>query len=148
MPIEASWSRCRCSTVCLKAKGHQLASSPAARRCTRVCAWMIPNSDSHRPLPADSSPAVLVCRMSPCVPQSRSFTCELSCPVAMKPPHRQLKGPQLHVHLLHCSNYLFGMPALHWHRKGEVADFHILKFGHLFFPELILHVPPADLCCC
>ena len=36
MPIEASWSRCRCSTVCLKAKDHQLASSPAARRCTRV----------------------------------------------------------------------------------------------------------------
>ena len=45
--------------------------------CTKMytsCAWMIANSDSHRPLPADSSPAVLVCRMSRCVHQSRSLT--------------------------------------------------------------------------
>ena len=74
MPIEANWSRWRCSTVCLKARGHQSAFSPAARRCALVCAWIMPSSDSRRPLPADSSPAVLVCKMSLWAHQSRSLT--------------------------------------------------------------------------
>lgn len=36
------------------------------------------------------------------------------------------------------------MPTPHGHRKGESAHFHILKFNHLSFPELILNIPPAN----